>query len=317
MRPKLRVGLQGGDEAVGAEGDDAGADPPDQPRCSRTPCQISQAPPISAIAASDEQRRQRHDRHKGDDRPPVSPDRAPLRPTSYPVDGVSSRVDGVRSRLVGRTSVGLVGRTVAWWSAWSRGGVRARPVGAQAASRVRGRLASARSPGGARTGPGPANAQLGRRGEDEVRGPTSRPPGARPPVRRRARAALAGPVHRAPDVAARLGTRHPDRCLGRPRRAKSTSGTAPPTCTGSAPTARGANRHPSPPTGRPSGGSPTPAATRRPGCCSRRGRRRHHRAPRRRGRLPRGLRRRARSRRRSMSTKHGRADLVRRGGVAD
>ena len=46
----MRVGLEGGDEPVEAEGDDAGADP-DPPRCSRTPCQISQAPPISAIAA--------------------------------------------------------------------------------------------------------------------------------------------------------------------------------------------------------------------------------------------------------------------------
>ena len=47
---EVRIGLQGGDEAVEAEGDDAGADPT-QPLCSRTPCQTSQAPPISAIAA--------------------------------------------------------------------------------------------------------------------------------------------------------------------------------------------------------------------------------------------------------------------------
>ena len=45
--PEVGVGLEGGDEAVGAEGDDPRPDP-DQARCSRTPCQISQAPPISA-----------------------------------------------------------------------------------------------------------------------------------------------------------------------------------------------------------------------------------------------------------------------------
>ncbi len=47
----MGVRLKRGGETVQAERDDAAADP-DPPRCSRTPCQTSQAPPISSTAAA-------------------------------------------------------------------------------------------------------------------------------------------------------------------------------------------------------------------------------------------------------------------------
>ena len=182
--PEVRVGLQRRDEAVHPSATTPGPDPP-QPRCSRTPCHTSQAPPISARAAST---------NNSTDRTTVMAGSSPRDPTA-----------GARS---GRSGPGMIGRCE-------------------------------RTPGR---------------------------PGARAPLRRRTRAALAGALHRAPHVAARLGARRPRPLPLHLQRERHHRGLRlgprdRPPPPGHRPAQRHLRRHPRRPTASWCGGSPTPTAT--------------------------------------------------------